>query len=32
MAEAFRNYPLAVYLHMADMEACYVLEDKEGQT
>ncbi len=30
MAEAFRVYPLAVFLHMADMEATYVLEGKEG--
>lgn len=30
MAEAFRAYPLAVFLHMADMEATYVLEGKEG--
>ena len=29
MAEAFRAYPLAVFLHIADMEACYVLEGKE---
>lgn len=30
MAEAFRAYSLAVFLHMADMEATYVLEGKEG--
>lgn len=29
MSEAFKNYPLAVLLHMADMEATYLLE-KEG--
>ena len=29
MAEAFRAYPLAVFLHLADMEACYILEGKE---
>ena len=28
MADAFRSYPLAVFLHMADMEATYVLEGK----
>ena len=31
MSEAFRAYPLAVYLHMTDIEACYVVE-KEGPT
>jgi hypothetical protein len=30
MAEAFRSYPLAVYLHMADMEATYLVESKGG--
>ena len=29
MAEAFRGYPLAVFLHLADMEATYLLEGKE---
>lgn len=29
MSEAFRTYPLAVLLHMADMEATYLLEAKE---
>jgi len=29
MGEAFRAYPLAVYLHMADMGACYLLEKEE---
>ena len=28
MSEAFKTYPLAVYLHMADMEATYILEGK----
>lgn len=30
MSEAYRAHPLAVFLHLADMEACYVLEAKEG--
>jgi hypothetical protein len=29
LSEAFRRYPLALYLHLADMEACYVLENEE---
>lgn len=29
MSEAFKNYPLAVLLHIADMEASYLLENKE---
>ena len=28
MAEAFRSYPLALYLHMADMEATYGVDGK----
>ena len=28
--EAYRAYPLALYLHLADMEATYVLDGKEG--
>ena len=32
MAEAFRGYPLAVFLHLADMEATYLLEGKEVLT
>lgn len=31
MNKAFNTYPLAFYLHMADMEATYILENKEGQ-
>lgn len=31
MGEAFRKYPLAVLLHMADMEASYILEKEENQ-
>lgn len=26
MSEAYRAHPLAVFLHLADMEACYVIE------
>ncbi|GAB6170947.1 hypothetical protein JCM15765_04250 [Paradesulfitobacterium aromaticivorans] len=29
MGEAFRKYPLAVLLHMADLEATYILENQE---
>lgn len=29
MSEAFRQYPLALLLHMADMEATYLLETKD---
>lgn len=29
MGEAFRKYPLAVLLHMADMEASYILEKED---
>jgi len=29
MSEAYRSHPLAVFLHLADMEATYVLEGKE---
>ena len=29
MADAFRSYPLAAFLHLADMEATYLLEGKE---
>jgi len=29
LSEAFRAYPLALYLHLADMEASYVMEGKE---
>lgn len=29
MSEAFKTYPLAVLLHMADMEATYLSENKE---
>ena len=31
MSEAFKNYPLAVLLHMADMEASYLMENKEDK-
>jgi hypothetical protein len=31
MSEAFKNYPLAVLLHMADMEASYLIENKEDK-
>lgn len=30
MSEAFKTYPLAVYLHMADMESTYIVESKRG--
>ena len=30
LGDAFRSYPLALFLHLADMEATYVLEGKEG--
>lgn len=29
MSEAFKNYPLAVLLHMADMESTYLIEKEE---
>lgn len=29
MSEAFKAYPLAVLLHMADMEASYLMENKD---
>lgn len=31
MSEAYKKYPLAVLLHMADMEATYVVENKEEE-
>ena len=30
IGDAFRAYPLALFLHLADMEATYALEGKEG--
>jgi len=30
LSEAFKSYPLALYLHLADMEATYVIEGTEG--